>query len=82
MGAPESQHGRVSQGPFPAVVPALSLFCVRGRNSQWVCFVLFCSVSDSIVHKSGCAREVLGVLEGPGLHFLAHLMTAADSSDP
>lgn len=82
-GGPRESSGRISQGPFPAVVPALSLLCVRaGRNAQWVCLVLFCFVSDSTVHNSGCTREILGVLEGPGLYFLSLLMIAADSSDP
>lgn len=82
MGAPESPHGRVSQGPFPAVVPALCLptLCQR-QDGTLSGFVLFCFVSDSVV-PTWAALGKLGVLEGPGLHFLAHLMAAADSSDP
>lgn len=83
MGAPESQVGGSARVLFQLLF--LHEACSvsgAGRTAQWVCLVLFCSVSDSTVYNSGCTKETLGVPEGPGLHFLSLLMIAADSSDP
>lgn len=78
MGAPESQVGGSARVLFQLLF--LHEACSvsgAGRTAQWVCLVLFCSVSDSTVYNSGCTKETLGVPEGPGLHFLSLLMIAA-----